>query len=158
MILYQWAQRHNIPLTAIKELESLIGIIDRPGSPATGLSEAAVQQNLRLEGARKGIRLFRNNVGAFHDEDSGTFVRYGLANESEQVNKQIKSGDLIGIRPLTITPQMVGHVVGQFVSREAKPGDWRYSATEREQAQLRWIQLIISLGGDAAFATGEGTL
>ncbi len=157
MILYQWAQRHGVPITAIKELESLFGITERVDIPATGLSEAAVQQNLRLEGARKGVRLFRNNVGAYEDE-SGSFVRYGLANESSQVNKQIKSGDLIGIRPLIVTPQMVGHVVGQFVSREAKPGNWRYSASEREQAQLRWIQLIISLGGDAAFATGEGTL
>lgn len=157
MILYQWAQRHGIPLAAIKELESLMGITQRVDIPATGLSEAAVQQNLRLEGARKGVRLFRNNVGAYEDE-TRSFVRYGLANESSQVNKQIKSGDLIGIRPLVVTPQMVGHVVGQFVSREAKPGNWRYSASEREQAQLRWIQLIISLGGDAAFATGEGTL
>lgn len=157
MILYQWAQRHGIPMTAIKELESLYGVIDRPGAVMTGLSEAAVQNNLRLEGARKGVRLFRNNVGACYDEDRN-FIRYGLANESTQVNKVIKSGDLIGIRPLLVTPQMVGHIVGQFVSREAKPGDWRFGNTEREQAQLRWIQLITSLGGDASFATGEGTL
>lgn len=157
MILYEWAQRHRIPLEAIKELESLYGIIDRPGAVMTDLSEAAVQNNLRLEGARKGVRLFRNNVGAYEDED-GRFVRYGLANESPQVNKVIKSGDLIGIRPLVVTSQMVGFTVGQFVSREAKPGTWRYSNTEREQAQLRWIQLINSLGGDAGFANGEGTL
>lgn len=157
MILYQWAQRHGIPLAAIKELEALYGVIDRPGSVMTNLSEAAVQNNLRLEGARKGVRLFRNNVGAGQLSD-GSFVRWGLANESKQVNETIKSGDLIGIRPLTITPVMVGHVVGQFVSREAKEGAWRYSNTEREQAQLRWIQLITSLGGDACFASGEGTL
>ncbi len=157
MILYEWAQRHRIPIDAIKELESLYGIIDRPGVAATDLSEAAVQNNLRLEGSRKGVRLFRNNVGAFEDED-GRFIRYGLANESAQVNKVIKSGDLIGIRPLVVTPQMVGFTVGQFVSREAKPGSWRYTNTEREQAQLRWIQLINSLGGDAMFSSGEGTL
>lgn len=157
MILYEWAQRHRIPIDAIKELESLYGIIDRPGVIATDLSEAAVQNNLRLEGSRKGVRLFRNNVGAFEDED-GRFIRYGLANESAQVNKVIKSGDLIGIRPLVVTPQMVGFTVGQFVSREAKPGSWRYTNTEREQAQLRWIQLINSLGGDAMFSSGEGTL
>lgn len=157
MILYQWAKRHNIPFAAIKELESLIGIIDRPGEPMTGLSEAAVQQNLRLEGARKGVRLFRNNVGGTYDDD-GNFIRYGLANESEQVNKVIKSADLIGIRPVLITAEMVGYHIGQFVSREAKPGNWRYTGTEREAAQLAWAQLIISLGGDAAFANGEGTL
>lgn len=157
MILYDWARRHGIPFAAIKELEVLMGVAEVLPPPAEGKSEAAVQQNLRLEGARKGIRLFRNNVGATYDE-AGNFIRYGLANESSQVNSVIKSGDLIGIRPLTITPQMVGGLVGQFVSREAKSGNWRYSNTEREQAQLRWIQLIISLGGDAAFASGEGTL
>jgi hypothetical protein len=157
MTLYQWAQRHGVPFAAIKELEALFGVIDRPGEVMTDLSEAAVQNNLRLEASRKGIRLFRNNVGAGTLND-GSFVRWGLANESSQVNAVIKSADLIGIRPLVITPGMVGHMVGQFVSREAKPGNWRYTGTEREQAQLRWAQLIISLGGDAAFANGEGTL
>jgi hypothetical protein len=157
MLLYKWAQRHGVSLAAIKELERLYGVEPDPEVPATGLSEAAVQQNLRLEASRKGVRLWRNNVGAGALED-GSFIRWGLANESSQVNKVIKSGDLIGIRPLLITPQMVGHIVGQFVSREAKPGDWRYAGTDREVAQLAWINLIISLGGDAAFATGEGTL
>lgn len=157
MILYNWAKRHNIPLHAIRELEIALGVIDNPGIPATGLSEAAVQQNLRLEGARSGVRLFRNNVGGTYD-DEGNFIRYGLANDSEKMNKTIKSGDLIGIRPIIITEHMVGSTIGQFVSREAKKGGWRFSNTEREQAQLNWINLIISLGGDACFASGPGTL
>lgn len=158
MILYQWAQRHGIPLTAIQELVALLGIVETARQPETGLSEAAVLNNLMLEGSRKGVRLWRNNVGAVHDPESGTFVRYGLANESKQVNAVLKSGDLIGCRPVTITPQMVGHRIGQFVSREAKRGEWRYAGTDREIAQMNWILLILSLGGDAAFASGEGTL
>jgi hypothetical protein len=158
MTLYKWAQRHGVSIGAIKELETLFGIEEPVGHIATGLSEAAVQQNLRLEASRKGVRLFRNNVGAFHDPDTGSFVRYGLANESAQVNAVIKSGDLIGIRPVLIEPHHFGTIIGQFVSREAKPGDWRYSATDREVAQLAWITLITSMGGDAKFATGEGTL
>lgn len=157
MILYQWAIRHNIPMSAIKELEALFGLAPPEVEPAIGLSEAAVQTNLRLEGGRKGVWLFRNNVGATYNED-GDFIRYGLGNESEKVNKVIKSGDLIGVRKLTITQDMVGHTIGQFVSREAKPAAWKYSGTEREQAQLRWIEFIASVGGDACFATGEGTL
>lgn len=157
MILYQWAQRHGVPLAAIKELEALYGIIDRPGHVMNDLSEAAVSNNIRMEAGAKGVRLFRNNVGATYDE-AGNFIRYGLANESPEVNKVIKSADLIGIRPVQIAPHMVGHTIGQFVSREAKAGTWRYSNTEREQAQLRWAQLITSLGGDACFANGTGTL
>lgn len=157
MTLYQWAARHGVTLAAIKELETLFGLGEPLGVVVPGMSEAAVQNNLKLEGSRKGVRLFRNNVGAAQLPD-GSFIRFGLANESSQVNEVIKSGDLIGIRPVLITPHMVGHVVGQFVSREAKPGNWRYSGTGRELAQYRWIQLITSLGGDACFANGEGTL
>jgi hypothetical protein len=157
MILYDWAIRHNVPMHAVKELEQLFGMTRPPGAPMSGLSEAAIQNNLRLEASQRDVWLFRNNVGAGKLED-GSFVRWGLANESTQVNSVIKSGDLIGIRKLRVTPQMVGHVVGQFVSREAKPGDWHYSGTEREKAQLRWIELINSLGGDAMFASGPGTL
>lgn len=157
MILYQWAIRHNIPMSAIKELEALFGLAPPEVEPTIGLSEAAVQTNLRLEGGRKNVWLFRNNVGATYNED-GDFIRYGLGNESEKVNKVIKSGDLIGIRKVTIQQRDVGHTFGQFVSREAKPSTWKFSGTDREQAQLRWIEFIASCGGDAAFATGEGTL
>lgn len=157
MTLYEWAIRHNVPMSAIKDLELMFGITQPPGAPMSGLSEAAVQNNLRLEASHRDVWLFRNNVGG-GTLDDGSFVRWGLANESSQVNALIKSGDLIGIRKLKITPQMVGYHVGQFVSREAKPGDWHYTGTEREKAQLRWIELINSLGGDAMFANGPGTL
>lgn len=120
------------------------------------LSEAQVLNLVKLEAARKGIRLWRNNVGATYTLD-GSFLRYGLANESTQVNKVIKSADLIGLRPVLITPEMVGTTIGQFVSREIKKTNWRYRGTEREAAQRAWIELINSVGGDADFATGEGT-
>lgn len=74
------------------------------------------------------------------------------------MNKVIKSADLIGIRPVLITPGHVGLVIGQFVSREIKPTGWKYTGKAREEAQLRWAELVAACGGDAAFATGEGTL
>lgn len=158
MILYQWAQRHGVPLAAIRELEALLGAIDRPDvNVVPGQSEAAVQSLVRLEAANKGVYLWRNNVGGGTLED-GSFVRWGLANDSSQVNAKLKSGDLIGIRPIIVTPQMVGHRVGIFVSREVKAGGWRYSGTDREVAQRNWIDLITAQGGDACFASGEGTL
>lgn len=119
-------------------------------------AEAYVQSQIRLEAARKGIYLWRNNCGA-GTLDNGSFIRWGLANESEAVNKVIKSADLIGIRRLVITPEMVGQTVGIFVSREAKAADWHYTGTDREVAQLKWLTLINSYGGDAKFVTGPGS-
>lgn len=120
-------------------------------------NEAPLINLLKLEASRKGIRLWRNNVGATYAQN-GSFIRYGLANESVALNQQIKSADLIGIRPVFVTAEMIGTTIGQFVSREIKKPNWKYTGTEREQAQLRWAELILSLGGDACFAIGEGTL
>ena len=53
---------------------------------------------------------------------------------------------------------MVGHTVGQFVAREVKRTNWKYKGTAREDAQGKYLELVLSLGGDAAFANGIGTL
>lgn len=121
------------------------------------MSETPTINLLKLEASRVGARLWRNNIGAAH-APNGAFIRYGLANESKRMNEVMKSGDLIGIRPVFITPDMVGTTIGQFISREVKAPNWRWHGTEREQAQLKWAELITSLGGDACFAIGEGTL
>lgn len=157
--VYQWAARHGVSLQALHELQGLFGLHGGHDLPpeVKGNSEAAVQAAVRLEAARKGVRLFRNNVGALIDS-RGVPVRYGLANESKQVNDVCKSADLIGWRPVLIGPQHIGQVMGQFVSRECKKPGWHYTGDAHEQAQLAWAQLVTSAGGDAAFCTGEGTL
>jgi hypothetical protein len=116
-----------------------------------------VQAAVRLEASQKGVRIFRNNRGAFQDA-TGRWIRYGLANDSEQYGDKIKSSDLIGIRKVMITPDMVGGSIGQFVSREIKRTDWKYRGTAEEQAQLAWLEFILLMGGDAAFANSTGTL
>lgn len=157
--IYQWAARHGVTLAALNELQALFGMHGTPPAVPTikGTSEAAVQAAVRLEAARKGVRLFRNNVGALIDS-RGVPVRYGLANESKQVNEVMKSADLIGWRPVLIGPQHVGQVIGQFVSREVKAAGWHYTGGDREPAQLAWAQLVTAGGGDAAFCAGVGTL
>lgn len=158
MNLHAWAARWGIPIQAIAELQASLGLDGTPGDePHVGKSEAFAQSQVMLEAASKGIRLWRNNVGVLPDK-TGRPVRYGLANQSKAMNELIKSSDLIGIRPVTITAAHVGLVLGQFVGREMKEPGWHYSGTEREEAQLRWAELICSLGGDASFATGEGSL
>lgn len=155
MNIHDWARRHNISQQALSEL--LMTITER-NVGTSELSESAIQTNVRLEASRKGIRLWRNNVGVMHDAEAGIYVRYGLANESKQMNEVIKSGDLIGIRPVTITPEHIGRVIGQFVSREVKHGKWRYTGTPREIAQMNWINIINVMGGDACFANTDDTL
>jgi hypothetical protein len=162
-MLDYWAARWTIPPAALAELKAhVLGLecTERAGPhvASPGTSEAAVQAQVRLEASRKGMRLWRNNVGAFTDPETNQFVRFGLANDSKQLNMVIKSGDLIGIRPWVVQPGDVGRLIGQFVSREVKRAGWKYAGSEREVAQLNWVNLVNSLGGDAKFCTGEGSL
>lgn len=158
MNIQLWAKRWGLPDQAIQELHQALGLVNtNPEAPAVGNNEAAVQVRIRLEASDKGAILWRNNVGALRD-DRGVPVRYGLANESKAMNEAIKSSDLIGIKPVLIGPEHVGQTIGQFVAREIKEPTWKYTGTKREAAQLRFLNLVLSMGGDACFATGEGTL
>lgn len=158
--LIEWAARWGLPIECVRDLQITLGTYT-PALPADdpneGKSEAWVQSAVRLEASRKGLYLFRNNVGALKDE-RGRLVRYGLANDSKQTNENLKSGDLIGWRPVLIQPHHVGHIIAQFLSREIKEAGWQYTGADREPAQLGWSNLVNAHGGDAAFATGEGTL
>lgn len=155
--LMQWALRHGVSAQAMYELDVLFGIRSDLPKADGSQSESAVQAAVRLEAAGKGIHLFRNNVGVLKDEN-GRPVRYGLANDSAKLNKIVKSGDLIGWRRVRIEQSHVGSVIAQFVSRECKRGDWSYSGTEHEVAQLAWIQLVTASGGDAKFCNSTGSL
>jgi len=162
VILREWAARWGVPFAAIAELEAQLMasgaaavVTPDPSSTKPG-SEARQASLMRLDAAKHGVFLTRNNVGALRDE-RGVPVRYGLCNESKQQNKQVKSADYIGIKPKLITPSHVGLIIGQFTSREVKHEGWVYSGDEHEQAQLAWINFVISRGGDAAFCTGPGS-
>lgn len=153
--LLEWQRKHGITAEALADLVTMVGL-DVPRS-TKGTPEARVQDEARLLASKMGWRLFRNNVGVLKDE-RGVPVRYGICNDSPAMNKRIKSSDLIGIRPVVITPDMVGSTIGQFVAREVKKAGWKYKGTEHEQAQLAFGTLIIGLGGDFKFWNGEGEL
>lgn len=153
--LLEWQRKHGITTEALADLVKMVGL-DVPRS-SKGTPEARVQDEARLLASKMGWRLFRNNVGVLKDE-RGVPVRYGICNDSPAMNKRIKSSDLIGIRPVVITPDMVGSTIGQFVAREVKKAGWNYKGTEHEQAQLAFGTLIIGLGGDFKFWNGEGEL
>lgn len=157
MTLEAWANNFNVSPEAVEALRVIWGIDYLNATEGEEGSEAGAQAEVRLEASKKGLRLWRNNVGAATMDD-GSFVRYGLANESKKMNEKIKSSDLIGIRPVLITPDHVGQTIGQFVAREMKRPGWTYKGKGREVAQLKFIQIVHGLGGDARFATGAGTL
>lgn len=151
--LNQWAARWRIPEAALVDLRAQLTPA-APVVPARPGSEASVQQGVRLAAAKRGVLLWRNNVGALLDQ-RGIPVRYGLANDTKDMNRRVKSADLIGVRPLRVTPDMVGSTIGQFVSFEVKAADWKWSGDAHEMAQLNWAALIWSVGGHATFTTGE---
>lgn len=162
-LIRMWGARNGVPAAALAELEGLLGIAGRaamndPEAAGEPGSESRQQSLIRLEAAKKDIILWRNNVGAFKTDEGG-YVRYGLANDSQQMNERIKSSDLIGIRRKVITPEMIGSVVGVFVARECKKETWTLRPADKHAAaQKTFIDLVNSYGGDAAFATGEGSL
>lgn len=159
MNLVTWAAKWSVPAAALADLTAELGLLGTPGDePYRGKkSEAFAQSQVVLEGAEKGVRLFRNNVGALRDE-GGRLVRFGLANSSKAENDMLGSADLIGWRRVVIEQRHVGSHIAQFVSREMKEPGWHYIGDEHEQTQLAWAELVAADGGDAAFATGPGTL
>lgn len=154
----QWAIRHGVSHVALAELQAMfVSPNTDPSRSVAGLSEAAVVNNVTMEASRVGARLWRCNTGAYKD-DKGRLIRYGLCNTSKQMNDQVKCSDLIGIKPVLITPDMIGSTIGQFIARECKAGNWAYKGNKHELAQLRFMELIIGLGGDACFVNSEGSL
>ncbi len=164
-----WEQRWP---QAAAELKTLLGARAHPAlGDDEGKSEAYAQQQARLAVAKAGGMTWRNNVGAnkvkekhecpachFRFEVINPPLRWGLCNDSPQLNSRFKSSDLIGIMPVTVTPNMVGSVIGQFISLEIKKPGWAYKGDAHEAAQLAWLELIASKGGNSQFSTGGFTL
>ena len=153
--LLEWQRKHGITADALADLVAIVGLDVEPSEDATG--EHKVQDDARLLASKMGWRLFRNNKGVLPDA-RGVPVRFGLCNETAALGKRLRSSDLIGIRPVVITQDMVGSTIGQFVAIEVKKRGWHYTGTEHEQGQLAFGTLIIGLGGKFKFYNGEGEL
>ena len=151
MTLEEWARKWSVPIGALTDLRDMMGV-DIIGSslPSEASTEAGVSQRIRLGFGQRGGMLWRNNVGAFKDE-TGRWIRYGLANESSQMNLFVKSSDLIGIQPIKITAEHVDTMIGQFVAIEVKAPGWTYSGSKRELAQHKFHELVVSRGGIGCF-------
>lgn len=156
-VLDAWARTWGVPDAALDALRVALCAMTMPDVIHANGPEAEVQKAVRLEAAEKGHILWRNNVGLSFDE-SGNPIRFGLANDSAKMNKHVKSADLVGIRRVLVTPDMVGKYVGIFLAREVKRSGWKFTGSEREKAQANFLTLVYNMGGDAGFAAGVGTI
>lgn len=158
-LLTQWAARHGVSHAALAELRVMMGVDTDPAKcTAKAGSEAAVQTAIRLEASRLGVRLWRSNTGALKDA-SGRVVRFGLCNDSPQMNSVIKGSDLIGVTPVTVTSDMVGSTVGIFTAIEAKKSGWKYTESDkRVAAQHTFGKLVVSMGGIFSFVSDPSQL
>ena len=107
------------------------------------MSETAIQRRIRLAlGKLPWVRMFRNNVGKLPDPRTGRWVDFGVGGKG--------GGDLLGWRTITVTPEMVGQRVAQFVSLEVK------TATGRVRPeQENWRRVVEQCGGLAAVVRSE---
>jgi len=99
------------------------------------MTEQDIMRSIMI--APHGCRLWRNNTGAIKDSE-GRLVRFGLC---------IGSSDLIGIRPITVTSDMIGHTVGVFTAIEVKTPKGKPT-----EDQINFIQRVKDLGGFAGVA------
>lgn len=102
------------------------------------LLETPVQKLVRLKASLRGMKLFRNNVGAYK-LPSGKWLHYGLKNGS---------GDLIGWESVIITQEMVGKTIARFTSIETK----RSKGGTLEEDQINWMKQVNAAGGNAIVA------
>lgn len=163
MNLHQWAIRHGVTAAALQELQrDVYGVAVPVMVPPTVAdlsphkSEAFVQSLVKLRAAQEGVIVTRNNVGALIPKDSKRPIRFGLWNESEEMNELIKSPDLVGIRKTLVEPHHVGTFMAVWWARECKEPGWTYTGAGREVAQKACIDMINAAGGDAAFSNGDG--
>lgn len=161
----QWAAAYPEAAAALEAMQA--GIFTESTSGGYGRSEAWSQQQVRFAVARQGALSFRNNVGATPSKikcerceavNRLQPVRYGLANDSEKINKAMKSSDLILAIPRRITEEHVGQTIAQFGALECKRPGWVYTGRDQEPGQANFIALINRIGGFAAFTTGDVTL
>jgi hypothetical protein len=112
-------------------------------------SESELIQSIRLRFSRGLVRLFRNNVGvAWQGESVRQLNGDMLIRKPRRVVYGLMTGsaDLIGWRTVTITPDMVGIQLAQFIAMETKSAHGRAS-----EGQHDFNRTVREAGGAAGF-------
>jgi len=103
------------------------------------VSEAAIQQQVRLALSAAGSVAFRNNIGAYQDPKTNRPIRYGVCNPG--------GSDLLGWTPVVVTHDMVGTTIAVFTAVEVKT-----STGKPTEPQLNFIAQVLRAGGFAGIA------
>lgn len=160
----QVCARWRIPPQALLELSDALM---RNGAPLQSpprvvpRSEHDVQDMVRVDARRVGMRLFRNNVGAGKVGVSQSYIRWGLGNESERLLKSWTSSDLIGWTAKQVDFTMIGQTVAIFTAIECKKPGWQFGKDSKEDkaraaAQQKFHTFVEAAGGIAGFnSTGR---
>ncbi len=101
------------------------------------MRESTVLKLVRLALQPLATTMFRNNVGAYKD-DEGRFIRYGLCEGSS---------DLIGWTEHVVTEADVGRKVAVFTAVECKR-----AGGYRRELQKNFVEAVRKAGGIATFA------
>ena len=95
--------------------------------------ETNIMNKYLLHFSGAGAMVWRNNTGKFRSmTDPQRIVSVG----------QVGSADIIGVKPVTITADMVGKVIGQAIAIEVKTPTGKQS-----QEQKNWQQAFENHGG-----------
>lgn len=121
----------------------------------------AVNRIILALGKITTIRIFRNNTGSTWAGRSRRFTKREQiwVNAGDVLIEDARffvaglcvgGSDTIGIKSTTITAEMVGTVIGQFVAVEVKTGSGRPT-----KEQLNFIAMVNKMGGRAFVARSE---
>lgn len=111
--------------------------------PRRSSDEGKVSADIARAFGHGDCRLLRNNVGGLYAKD-GRFVAYGLGSMGGKVFRG--SHDWIGLRTVTITPEMVGRRVAIFASIDSK------DQAKPSPEQIIFANTVQALGGLTGFA------
>jgi hypothetical protein len=126
------------------------------------MKETDLGRKIQVEASKAGARLFRNNVGEAWvglaqvvERGKRVFLEEGdivIRHKSRVVyGLCVGSGDHIGWKTITITPEMVGKKIAQFVSCEEKKKGG-HTDKDRLEKQHNWRDAVNAAGG-CAFIT-----
>jgi hypothetical protein len=114
------------------------------------MSEKAIQNAVLLAASHAGFTLWRNNTGqtwageATRLKDGSVLIRNP---RPLHVGLCKGSADLIGLRPVVVTAEMLGQTLAQFTAIEVKTPQGKLS-----EPQARFLAFIESSGGLALVA------